>query len=66
MRIAVLFDGAGLARLGLEQAGHDCTGYELDPAQWDRVLYEAIGNGVPVYMSLGFGKVYSGVMEAIA
>lgn len=31
MRILVLFDGAGLARLGLEQAGHDCTGVELDP-----------------------------------
>tara|TARA_Y100000034_G_scaffold136270_1_gene211917 strand:+ start:2559 stop:3257 length:699 start_codon:yes stop_codon:yes gene_type:complete len=31
MKIAVLFDGAGLARLGLEQAGHDCTGFELNP-----------------------------------
>ena len=31
MRIAVLFDGAGLARLGLEQAGHECIGVELDP-----------------------------------
>lgn len=31
MNIAVLFDGAGLARLGLEQAGHTCTGYELNP-----------------------------------
>ncbi len=31
MNIAVLFDGAGLARLGLEQAGHTCTGIELDP-----------------------------------
>lgn len=31
MRIAVLFDGAGLARLGLEQAGHECVGVELDP-----------------------------------
>lgn len=30
-RIAVLFDGAGLARLGLEQAGHECMGIELDP-----------------------------------
>ena len=27
MRIAVLFDGAGLARLGLEQAGHTCVGF---------------------------------------
>lgn len=31
MKIAVLFDGAGLARLGLEQAGHTCFGVELDP-----------------------------------
>lgn len=31
MKIAVLFDGAGLARLGLEQAGHQCIGFELDP-----------------------------------
>lgn len=31
MKIAVLFDGAGLARLGLEQAGHICTGFELNP-----------------------------------
>ena len=31
VKIAVLFDGAGLARLGLEQAGHNCTGFELDP-----------------------------------
>ena len=31
MRIAVLFDGAGLARLGLERVGHECRGVELDP-----------------------------------
>lgn len=31
MKIAVLFDGAGLARKGLEDAGHDCTGFEIDP-----------------------------------
>lgn len=31
MRVAVLFDGAGLARLGLEQAGLICTGFELNP-----------------------------------
>jgi site-specific DNA-cytosine methylase len=30
LKIAVLFDGAGLARKGLELAGHECTGYELD------------------------------------
>ena len=33
MRIAVLFDGAGLARLGLEAAGHTCVGFELDPTK---------------------------------
>ena len=31
MKIAVLFDGVGMARLGLEQAGHDCTGFEINP-----------------------------------
>ena len=31
MNVAVLFDGAGLARLGLELAGHTCTGFELNP-----------------------------------
>lgn len=30
MQVAVLFDGAGLARLGLEQAGLQCTGFELN------------------------------------
>lgn len=43
MKIAVLFDGAGLARLGLEQAGHDCTGYELDP--WKHYLSLFVGSG---------------------
>lgn len=43
MRIAVLFDGAGLARLGLELAGHDCTGYELDPAK--HALSQHVGSG---------------------
>lgn len=33
MKTAVLFDGAGLARLGLEQAGHECIGFELDPTK---------------------------------
>jgi site-specific DNA-cytosine methylase len=43
MRIAVLFDGAGLARLGLETAGHDCTGVELNPvAHW---LGQFVGSG---------------------
>ena len=43
MRIAVLFDGAGLARLGLEQAGHTCTGVELDP--WKHYLSKLTGSG---------------------
>lgn len=43
MKIACLFDGAGLARLGLEQAGHTCTGVELDP--WKHYLSLAIGSG---------------------
>lgn len=43
MRIAVLFDGAGLARLGLEQAGHECHGFELDP--WKHHLSTLIGSG---------------------
>lgn len=43
MRIAVLFDGAGLARLGLEQAGHDCIGFELDPIK--HYLSSFVGDG---------------------
>lgn len=43
MKIAVLFDGAGLARLGLEQAGHSCTGFELDP--WKHHLSKFVGSG---------------------
>ncbi len=43
MKIAVLFDGAGLARLGLELAGHDCTGYELDPNK--HYLSKMVGSG---------------------
>ena len=43
MRIAVLFDGAGLARLGLEQAGHECIGVELDPVAHH--LGEFVGYG---------------------
>jgi len=42
-RALVLFDGAGFARLGLEQAGWDCVGVELDP--WKHVLGESIGRG---------------------
>lgn len=43
MKIAVLFDGAGLARLGLERAGHECTGYEIDPAKHH--LSKMVGSG---------------------
>jgi site-specific DNA-cytosine methylase len=43
MNIAVLFDGAGLARLGLERAGHTCTGYEIDPAK--HYLSQMVGSG---------------------
>ncbi len=43
LRIAVLFDGAGLARLGLEQAGHECVGFELDPDKHH--LSQFVGSG---------------------
>lgn len=43
MKIAVLFDGAGLARLGLERAGHECTGFELNP--WKHCLSQSVGSG---------------------
>lgn len=43
MKIAVLFDGAGLARLGLEQAGHECVGVELDPRKHH--LSKMLGSG---------------------
>ena len=46
MKIACLFDGAGLARLGLEQAGHDVTGFELDP--WKHHLGKFVGKGQSV------------------
>ncbi len=46
MNIAVLFDGAGLARLGLELAGHSCTGYELDPAKHHLSTFVGSGNCV--------------------
>ena len=44
MNIAVLFDGAGLARLGLEMAGHICTGFELDPTKHMLSLHVGSGN----------------------
>jgi len=43
VKVAVLFDGAGLARLGLEQAGLDCTGFELDPMT--AALGRQVGSG---------------------
>lgn len=44
MKIAVLFDGAGLARLGLERAGHICTGFELDPIKHKLSTFVGSGN----------------------
>jgi len=44
MKIAVLFDGAGLARLGLEQAGHTCTGFEIDPLKHRLSRFVGSGN----------------------
>lgn len=46
MKIAVLFDGAGLARLGLEQAGHECVGFELDVVKHWLGLHVGSGNSV--------------------
>lgn len=43
MNILVMFDGVGLARLGLEKAGHICTGIELDP--WKHYLSTWVGSG---------------------
>jgi site-specific DNA-cytosine methylase len=54
MRIAVLFDGAGLARLGLEQAGHECVGVELNPVAHHLGQYVGSGNCV-----LGDAKEFS-------
>lgn len=46
LKIAVLFDGAGLARKGLEDAGHECTGFELDPAKHHLSRMVGSGNSV--------------------
>jgi site-specific DNA-cytosine methylase len=43
LKIAVLFDGVGLSRLGLEMAGHECTGYELNPIA--HYLSKFVGSG---------------------
>lgn len=63
MKIAVLFDGAGLARLGLEQAGHECVGVEIDP--WKHHLSKLTGSGNSVLADAlqfdlsGFDAVWS-------
>src|SRR4051794_5844014 len=44
MKVAVLFDGAGLARLGLEQAGFECVGFEADPIKVELGRYVGEGN----------------------
>ena len=43
LKIAVLGDGGGLARLGLERAGHRCIGFELDPVK--HYLSKMVGSG---------------------
>jgi hypothetical protein len=43
MRIAGLMDGGGLARSGLEQAGHQCTGFEISPVK--HLLSLSVGSG---------------------
>jgi site-specific DNA-cytosine methylase len=63
MKIAVLFDGAGLARLGLEQAGHSCVGVEVDPVK--HYLGSMVGLGNSVLMDVrdfdlsGFDAVWA-------
>jgi site-specific DNA-cytosine methylase len=44
VKIAVLFDGAGLSRLGLELAGHECTGYEIDENKHHLSVHVGSGN----------------------
>ena len=44
LNILVLYDGAGLARLGLEQAGHTCSGVELNPIKHEMGQYVGSGN----------------------
>lgn len=46
MKIAVLFDGAGLARLGLERAGHECWGVEKDPNKHALSIHVGSGNTI--------------------
>src|SRR5262245_52997534 len=44
LKVAVLFDGGGLARLGLEKAGFECTGFEFDPMKVELGSYVSIGD----------------------
>lgn len=46
MKIAVLFDGAGLARQVLNLAGQQCTGYELDPVKHHLGRFVDSGNTI--------------------
>ena len=46
LKIAVLFDGVGLSRLGLENCGHECTGYELNPIAHHLSTFIGSGNCV--------------------
>ena len=43
MRIAVLWDGDGQARLMLESNGHDCVGFELSRRKYEHCLQ--VGSG---------------------
>lgn len=46
LNILVLYDGAGLARLGLEQSGHTCTGVELHPIKHEMSQFVGSGNSI--------------------
>jgi site-specific DNA-cytosine methylase len=46
MRILVLFDGAALARLGLERSGHECIGVELNPVAHHLSKFVGSGNSI--------------------
>lgn len=61
MKVACLFDGAGLARLGFEiPAGWRAVPDGWTAAAWWNNLYQAIGNGVPPSMSRAFGEAVTG------
>ena len=46
LKIAVLYDGGGLARKGLEDAGHECVGVELNPVKHKMSKYVGSGNSI--------------------